>query len=318
MQKKFEFKHPSIIDRIKSSLKFFPRSQRISNLSDEQIGALEHLQSYGYAFIDGRIDAETLEYLQAKTDAKIKSGEVNFPVLAQTKIDPQKHKSLIDNYLLGTGDFFRKNGIAFNKEEFRSYEQVIKEFNPSTLEFRIPENDKTFFQVWLNPFVLDIVEAYMGYRPNLVEAYVRRNFPSPYRTMNHFWHRDLNDKFFLLKSFIFLSDCELDNGPHEYVKGSHKDFKLNGKVYYSDEDVNTSHGEDIVRKKVKAGTILIEDTRGLHRASLPEKGHRDLGFAVFFPLPWYRPYRIVNYKTSPSVYSSLTPEQQKYILRSSL
>ena len=33
---------------------------------------------------------------------------------------------------------------------------------------------------------------------------------------------------------------------------------------------------------VKAGTIIIEDTRGLHKAGIPKRDYRDLGFAVFF------------------------------------
>ena len=104
--------------------------------------------------------------------------------------------------------------------------------------------------------------------------------------MNHHWHRDTNNKFFLLKAFLFLNDCTLKNGPHNYIKGSHKDLSLNGKVYYSNEEVEKNYDTktDLILSEVKAGTLIIEDTRGLHRAGIPLEGHRDLMYGIFFPL----------------------------------
>jgi hypothetical protein len=124
--------------------------------------------------------------------------------------------------------------------------------------------------------------------PKLAEAYVRRNFPSRYRTMNHYWHRDLNDRHNLLKAFVFLSDCSLLTGPHEFIRGSHADYsRLNGKRYFTDAEVDSEHAEGSVTRlvsEVRAGTIILEDTRGLHRARMPLEGHRDLGYMVFMPM----------------------------------
>jgi hypothetical protein len=168
---------------------------------------------------------------------------------------------------------------------------------------------------------MEVVEEYMGLTPLLQEAYMRRNFPSPYRTMNHYWHRDLNHQTHLLKAFLFLTDCHVENGPHEFVSGSHTDLTLNGKRYYSDHEVESyarSSNHPVIKSVVKAGTVILEDTRGLHRAVVPMKGYRDLGFAVFAPFPWYRPYRISHYQISSEVYQALNSQQKKFIPASSV
>lgn len=138
--------------------------------------------------------------------------------------------------------------------------------------------------------------------PHLAETYVRRNYPSPFRTMNHYWHRDLNNRHYLLKIFFFLSDCSLENGPHEFIRGSHTRFNvLNGKRYFSDQEVDAVYpprGADRVVSEVKAGTVILEDTRGVHRAQMPRAGYRDLGYAVFVPLPAGVSARYYNFPRS--------------------
>ena len=41
--------------------------------------------------------------------------------------------------------------------------------------------------------------------------------------------------------------------------------------------------KDHIVSEVPAGTIILEDTRGLHKAGIPQRHYRDLGFAVFLP-----------------------------------
>jgi hypothetical protein len=177
------------------------------------------------------------------------------------------------------------------------------------------ERSQAFRDAWLDPYLLDIVTHYMGIVPKLSEAYVRRNFPAPRRTMNHYWHRDLNAPVHLLKIFFFLSDCDERTGPHDFVRGSHTNLDvLNGKRYFGDDEVDRAYppgGPDRIVSIVKAGTVVIEDTRGLHRAQLPTAGYRDLGYAVFVPLRPFYPHR--NYAFPRSAYERLTPLQQAFI-----
>jgi hypothetical protein len=133
--------------------------------------------------------------------------------------------------------------------------------------------------------------------------------------MNHYWHRDINHNFHLLKMFVFLSDCTIETGPHEFIQGSHSNHNiLNGQRYYKDEQIDElyppSHKNRIL-SIVKAGTVVIENTHGLHRATIPRAGHRDLGFGVFMPIPSF--YRHKNYHFPKETYDSLSPMQRAFI-----
>jgi hypothetical protein len=252
--------------------------------------------------------------MQAELQQALEELRFEMPCLAQTRIDLVRDRDLIDSYLYASPRQFAARGLAFDRDEAKSYDQVLREFNPSTLTVYPLANSEAFRRVWLDPFLLGVVAGYLGMVPKMAEAYVRRNFPSPFRTMNHFWHRDLNHKHFMIKGFVFLSDCTLETGPHEYVSGSHRAFEgLNGRRYYRDDEIDAAwprgSAERIV-SEVRAGTVLLEDTRGLHRADMPNARYRDLGYATFVPMndPGHKYYALPR-----AAFRSLTPLQQAFI-----
>ena len=84
-----------------------------------------------------------------------------------------------------------------------------------------------------------------------------------------------------IKVFIYLKDVDLDNGPHCFISKSHLDDGINYNIrkygysriqdsliqkYYSEEDIKY-----IVGKK---GSLLFEDTRGLHKGLRVNKNSR--------------------------------------------
>lgn len=94
------------------------------------------------------------------------------------------------------------------------------------------------------------------------------------------------------KTFIYLNDVSFNNGPHTYMKGSHKNTdnivrKLhqcikdevtgrNKKVDstgVSDKDARQMGFEEVLITG-KKGTVLLVDTRGLHQGGTLKKGHR--------------------------------------------
>ena len=237
------------------------------------------------------------------------------PCLAQTRIKPDRDQDLIDNYLFAATAELASRGLTFAKNEALSYEQVIRDFNPSTLTLYMLKESAAYRSLWLDPSILGIAAGYLGFVPKMVEAYVRRNFPSPYRTMNHFWHRDLNHKHYMLKAFVFLSDCTRDTGPHEFVRGSHRRFTpLNGKRYYNDEEIDralAATSQARIVSEVPAGTVILEDTRGLHRADMPKTGFRDLGYATFMPWNDGPAY----YELPLSAHEKLSALQQAFVPR---
>jgi len=304
----------TLADRIKYFGCF--KSNSGAELTDKQKSWLLNLQENGYTLINDLIDKDNLEQLQKLYSEEVEK-KLNFetPCVSQEKIDAVQHQHLIENHFKYTNQRLEEEGITFTESECESYSHVLSTFKPSTLKTYIPDNSD-FLKLWLHPEILKVIEAYMGLRPHMVEAYLRRNFPADHKVMNHHWHRDANNKDYLLKVFIFFSDCNIYHGPHEYIAGSIDDTRLNGKDYYTDEEVDSLYpqgSERRIQSVVKAGTIIVEDTRGLHRARIPEKEFRDLGYAVFMPRRIFHKYDPQFYSVSKEVFNTLDNVQKSYI-----
>jgi hypothetical protein len=216
---------------------------------------VDELRTEGTVILHGYLSPETVSDLQRDLQGELEALKFETPCLAQSRIDAQKHRALIDDYLYGSNAEFARQGVAFERDEVRSLEQVLRDFAPSTLTVYPLEGSAAYRKVWLDPYLLTVVAHYLGLVPWLVEAYARRNFPARFWTMNHFWHRDLNDRHQLVKMFVFLTDCTVATGPHEYIRRSHRELAaLNGKRYFTDAEIDALH---------PVGSPLREVTTGL-------------------------------------------------------
>lgn len=96
------------------------------------------------------------------------------------------------------------------------------------------------------------------------------------------FHIDM-DRLKFLKFFVYLTDVNTNNGPHVYVKSSHKQIppyiKKDGR--YTDEFISDNDGENILEICGEAGSIIAVDTRGLHKGKELIEGER-LIFQVEF------------------------------------
>lgn len=94
------------------------------------------------------------------------------------------------------------------------------------------------------------------------------------------WHFDMeNPKF--LKIFIFLTDVDEKNGAHQYAEGTNRPLGIPREILdleYSripNEVIERNIGKDKIKLvKGKRGTILIEDTSGMHRGGRVLMGDR--------------------------------------------
>ena len=100
------------------------------------------------------------------------------------------------------------------------------------------------------------------------------------------WHRDDADAK-QTKAILYLSDVEMENGPFQFIEGSHKPwdiyrmaFKYNfsfGQNRFTDQELEKVIQDQPNRLKTftgKAGTLILTDTRGLHRGMPIRKGER--------------------------------------------
>ena len=95
-----------------------------------------------------------------------------------------------------------------------------------------------------------------------------------------FFHFDL-DRPRWLKFFFYLTDVGPENGPHCFIKGSHRtggiadELLARGYARLGDDDVAKHYAPDEHVKFVgRKGTIIAEDTRGLHKGQHVVRGDR--------------------------------------------
>lgn len=140
-----------------------------------------------------------------------------------------------------------------------------------------------FQQFMGDPLLLAIAQGYLGVQPKVRSIYLWWNtvFPiNPSSNMAQLFHNDISNIRFL-KIFVYLTDVTEGTGPHSYVLGSHKstdeskELRRRGVVEVSDEDILNVYGQErIMDLTGLRGTVFIADTRGFHKANLPQVDHR--------------------------------------------
>jgi hypothetical protein len=128
-----------------------------------------------------------------------------------------------------------------------------------------------------SPDVVRIATEYIGASPvlNYPESWFSFPVAKIRKESAKNWHWDC-DGIRWLKVFVYLNDVTLDNGPHAYVAGSHRHWKVNDKgTRVTEEQIVNSYGEKAIRSfTAPRGTVIFEDTRGFHRGTPLVSGHR--------------------------------------------
>ena len=134
-----------------------------------------------------------------------------------------------------------------------------------------------------DPAIVAVAQAYLGVQPvaDVVSMWWHTAFSDqPDSEAAQFYHFDM-DRIRWIKFFIYLTDVSSDNGPHYFVVGSHrtdgipKNLLSKGYVRLLDEEIESHYpAKDIIEFVAPRGTILAEDTRGLHKGQHVRQGHR--------------------------------------------
>jgi len=95
-----------------------------------------------------------------------------------------------------------------------------------------------------------------------------------------YYHFDM-DRIKWLKFFIYLTDVGPENGPHCFVKGSHRTGGIperllsRGYARLTDAEVRECYPPDrLIEFTARRGTVIAEDTRGLHKGKHVDAGDR--------------------------------------------
>ena len=145
-------------------------------------------------------------------------------------------------------------------------------------EFRSFSEDK---------FLKRVGESFLGYY--LTSSHVlagRIKFKVGNLGSGQGWHRDTSNPF-QFKAIIYLSDVSSENGPFEYLLGSHtKRSLMAGVINFNIEPGQTRFSESEIENMVisgkysrraltaKAGTLILVNTYGIHRGLPVKDGNR--------------------------------------------
>ncbi|MGF1569841.1 MAG: hypothetical protein ACFCVD_17525 [Nodosilinea sp.] len=133
-----------------------------------------------------------------------------------------------------------------------------------------------------DPFLRKIAALYLQTSPVHVSSALWWSFPSTSDLLRQskaaqVFHCDLDD-FRFLKFFFYLTDVDVDSGPHLFIRGSHRKkpfFRqlLRGRA--SEDWLLQHYGpENVLKVYGPAGFGFVEDTYGHHMGSPPKSNQR--------------------------------------------
>ena len=183
---------------------------------------------------------------------------------------------------------FKKKLYGINESNISKYRaNAIWAINQNDI-YKIPEVQKIAFDENL----LNIIGGFLGSDPILCSttSWWSKSHSSHRSNLSgnaQLFHQDV-DYLKFIKVFIYLNDIEEKNGPHQYVKGSAKtaedklgeEYRTSSRV--EDDRVKEIFGEENIKTFTgKKGTIIIEDTLGLHKGTSVKEGSRLLVQLVY-------------------------------------
>jgi hypothetical protein len=146
---------------------------------------------------------------------------------------------------------------------------IIYDFHPQVLV-----NQPDFQRLMADTSILALAERYLGATPVLDTVnlwWTAKQGAVPDSNAAQLWHFDM-DRVRWVKFFMYLTDVTPQSGPHCFVAGSHctggipKRLRDKGYVRLTDEDVAREYKAEAIKTIcAPRGSILVEDTRGLHK-----------------------------------------------------
>jgi Phytanoyl-CoA dioxygenase (PhyH) len=124
--------------------------------------------------------------------------------------------------------------------------------------------------------LLSLAQEYLGCRPtaDVLSMWWHTSFHAqPDSEAAQYFHFDM-DRIKWLKVFVYLTDVGTDNGPHTFIRGTHRSgaipgrFLQRGYARLTDEEVYVEYPpERRIEFCAPRGSVIIEDTRGLHKGA---------------------------------------------------
>jgi hypothetical protein len=139
-----------------------------------------------------------------------------------------------------------------------------------------------------HPTLLRLAGDYIGCTPPISAIGLRWSFPDTGEGSGlQAFHRDCDDWRFI-KVFVYLTDVDVDAGPHVYVQGTQLEHCSVRLQSYSDTEIMQAYGADkIISITGPAGFGFAVNTHGIHKGMLPSQRPRLLLQIQYSLLPVY-------------------------------
>ena len=179
-----------------------------------------------------------------------------------------------------------KNRIM-DEEQGEARSMFFERNNPKSVRFDYSGSDllstNIVQELISDTSIIDFAQKYLGAAPilDLIAMWWHTTFSDlPDKQAAQWFHYDM-DRVKWIKFFFYLTDVDSNSGPHTFVPKTHRrfgiPFKLRRKGYtrLSDLEVEeflpSRNWKEFVGKR---GTLIVEDTRGLHKGKHCKSGDR--------------------------------------------
>jgi len=187
--------------------------------------------------------------------------------------------------------FLNKTSGKYSSDTYnteRNEYEFFDEKNPKAVKFSYNFNEiiknEEIQNLAFNPTLINIAQNYLGSAPilDIVGAWWSTSGLSDKPDINsaQLWHFDL-DRPKWLKVFFYLTDCDEFTGPHSFVSGTHVNngiplsLRIHGYKRLDDELIKKYFDSSKIKSFIgKSGTMVAEDTRGLHKGQILKNGTR--------------------------------------------
>ena len=202
-----------------------------------------------------------------------KIGEDGFFVVEDflSESECNKYKDLLDKFISEKKDLIWQDELGADTRIYFASK-------------RIPEFNKLF----CDEFIRKSLKGYTGCKNPVGFAMANKlSFVDGSLGSGGGWHRDslISHQF---KTILYLSDVTSENGPFQYIKGSHRKSSVIkaffrglatfGKTRFKPHEVQTflerSKEREVATLTGKKGTLLMVDTKGIHRGMPLNVGNR--------------------------------------------
>lgn len=150
----------------------------------------------------------------------------------------------------------------------------------------VSPTSREFFE---DPMIVNMALAYVSPNVKTYQRMVEKRFGHHIAEHQDSWHFD--DWITRFKAFLYLTDVGPGNAPFTYLKGSHKPgaWRLHKELEYHHYNMTRAHGfyfpweVDHLRERfgfeeavftAPAGTLILTDTKGIHRGTTLREGSR--------------------------------------------